>query len=141
MILNNTIHLREIVPPEAVQEWKDQHPTRVLVIDDVPPKVLQFIDAFVKELGELSRTGQYTTMITGHELLLANISYIGKEKVKPSTLYPLDVPIMQRVDHRANMIRMYKRKGETGLVDFCRANTDPSVHTRLISILKKHVFV
>jgi hypothetical protein len=139
MMLVYPFMLPDVVPPEVVKEWKEQHLTQVA--GSVPPKVMQFIDAFVKELGELARTGQYTTMITGHELLLANITYIGKEKVKPSTLYPLDVPIMQRVDHRANMIRMYKRKGETGLIDFCKVNTEPHVHNRLISILRKHVFV
>lgn len=132
------IELQDTVPPHVIHSWKEER-KRVLVVDDVPPRVAEFIDAIANELGDFEQNGKYAVLISGYELELANIKEIGGEKICRSDLYPIDVPIMQAVDHRGAMRKQFIKYGKQGLINYLKAKCDPAQIPSLKFILEQHV--
>lgn len=133
--------LPEVVDQEALSAWRDSIGDGFGKLShQVPTEVLQFIDALAAKLPNFGRIRNEKTYYTGYELMLAGMKEIKGEKIEMTTAYPVDVPLMQAVDHRMTMIRLYCRKGKSGLIDYVKARTQGTQMERLLSILHVNVF-
>jgi hypothetical protein len=139
MIEPQQIELPDTVPPSVMKEWKDGRMRVAIVGSDIPPKVVEFIEAIATELGDFEQDGKYVVLISGYELGLANIKEIGGEKILLSALYPIDVPIMKAVDHHSAMRKLYIKYGKPGIVSYLKAKCDPKRIRALVEILNMHV--
>jgi hypothetical protein len=140
MIEAKRINLPDTVPPAVMKAWREGQQCILVIDDDIPAKVLEFIDAVADELGDFEQHGKYTVLISGVELSLANIKKMGNEIIVAHNFYPIDVPVMIAVNHRNAMKRLYKKRGKHGLIDYCRAKCEPKKIRSIIEILNMHVF-
>jgi PHP family Zn ribbon phosphoesterase len=138
MIEVKKLELPEVIPQGEVDEYKN----KILVVGcgPVPEKVAEFIEALAMELGDLEQESKYQVMITGVELLLANVEEIGGQAVIPNAIYPMDVPVMRVVNRKAELYRIYHKQGPQGLRQYCRVKCNPRAARQLIEILNMHVF-
>lgn len=139
MIVPTPISLPEVVDQAHLQSWKKSQ-EQAVPTNDVPAEVLSFIDALSAKLPDFGRIRNFSTIITGYELLLAGMERWNGNPVSRWDNYQMDVPHMVVIDNRTTMLRLYKRKGKQGLIDYCRARVKGTELQRLLDVLNVNVF-
>jgi PHP family Zn ribbon phosphoesterase len=139
MIEPQQIELSETVPADVMNAWREDRKRVLVVGNNIPSKVTEFIEAIASELGDFEQDGKYVVLISGYELELANIKDIGGERIVRHALYPIDVPIMKAVDHRTAMRKLYSKYGNPGVVSYLKEKCDPKRIRALVEILNMHV--
>ena len=141
MIEVKPYQLPEVVDREALREWQQSLQGDFEKLSgQIPGEVQIFIDALAAKLPDFGRIRNEKTMFTGYELLLAGMNELNGEAIERTSLYPVEVPFMQSVDNRLTMMRLYLRKGKSGLIDYVKARTKGTEMERLLMILNVHVF-
>lgn len=130
--------LPEVIDREALREWQNSLPP----VDDrlVPKEVRDFIDALAAKLPDFGCIRRETKLYTGYELMLAGMKDFAGEKIELWQSYPVEVPYLMAINNRHTMLRLFKKKGKQGLIDYCRARVKGSELERLLYVLNVHVF-
>lgn len=129
--------LPDVVDREALREWQQTN-----AIDDrfVPTEVRQFINAVAAKLPDFQAIRMESTTYTGYELELAGMKEFKGQPVRRWDMYRVDVPFCLAVNNRNTMLRLYRKKGKQGLIDYCRARVKGTHLERLLYVLNVHVF-
>lgn len=139
MIEAEPYKLRDVVPPEEVRAWKDRI-RKLQPRTQCPAEVEQFISAMADKLGDFGQIRKFEAKISGYELLLCNLKELNGQTVFASGVYPIAVPHMIAVDNYSSMLRIYRRKGKQGLIDYCKAKVKATELERVLEILNVNVF-
>lgn len=129
----------EVVPQSEVLAWKERL-RQMQPKTDCPEEVQQFISAIAEKLCDFGQIRKYTTMIPGDELLLTGVKEVNGERVFSFASYPVLVPHMIAVDNYSSILRIYRRKGKKGLIDYCKAKVKDTELERVLDILNVHGF-
>lgn len=105
-----------------------------------PAEVEQFISALAEKLGDFGQIRKDKTGISGRDLLLCNMKELKGEVIDPWCVYQIDVPYMVAVDNYTSMMRIFRRKGKQGLIDYCKARVNKTALAGTLDILNVHVF-
>ena len=130
------ITLPEVVPQAELQAWKEKMLERSQNFT-APPEVRSFIKSIANKLGDFAPFRSSTVLWRGRDLA---INEYGGKKIIPHDLYPVDIPVLQAVDHYTTMMLIYKKRGKQGLIDFCKVKVKGSELERVLEILNVHVF-
>lgn len=122
------INLPEVVPHAELQAWKQKN-REFWMQASAPAEVKGFIQALANKLGDFAQFRTYKVYWSGRALGLSSDS-----------MYPVDVPVMQAVDYCTTMMRIYKKRGKQGLIDFCKVKVKGSELEKVLDILHVHVF-
>jgi len=138
MIQLPVFQMKEVVPVAELAAWKQTLPK----INEkmIPSEVLAFIDAMANKLPDFGRIRIDKTSFTGYELKLAGMTHIKGEAILDMCLYPTDVPVLAAIDNRTTMVRIFLKRGKQGLIDFCKNKASGTDLSRLLEVLKVHVF-
>lgn len=128
----------DVVDFEELERFKVK--VREQKFEQIPQEVLQFVEAINNKLGDFAQFGRERMPISGKELLLCGITEWFGEQVDKFSLYFITVPKMMAVDYRTTMIRLYRRKGKQGLIDFCKVKVKDTDLEQVLDILNVHVF-
>lgn len=128
MTVQPYINLPEVVPQAELQAWKQKN-RAFWMQATAPAEVKEFIQALAAKLGDFAQFRTYKVYWSGKALGLSS-----------DAMYPVDVPVMQAVDYCTTMIRIYKKRGKQGLIDFCKAKVKGSELEKVLDILTVHVF-
>lgn len=129
--------LPEIVPQQELAAWRAAIPKAT---GHCPAEVAEFIEALADKLDDFIRIRYDLEVISGRDLLLANVPEVDGERVLPWAHYKTPVPYMVAADHRAAMFRIFRKKGKQGLIDFCRVKVKGTDLERCLRILDTVVF-
>lgn len=131
--------LNDVVPQAEVLAWKDRL-RKLQPATQCPEEVEQFITAMAEKLGDFGQIRKFNAMISGYELLLCNMKELNGRTVVAWDVYPIAVPHMIAVDNYSSMMRIYRRKGKQGLIDYCKAKVKDTELERVLEILNVNVF-
>jgi hypothetical protein len=129
----------EVIPRGELLAWRARiRETQPKI--NCPDEVRQFIDAIAGKMADFGQMRVYNDVITGYELMLANIKEVDGAPVMAWKTYPLQVPHMIAVDHYTWMHRIFRRKGKKGLIDYCRGHVKKTALEATLRILNEEVF-
>lgn len=128
----------EVIPQQDLQAWRSQI-TRSEA-PACPPEVREFITAMAAKLPDFGRTGEFTTLISGRDLILSGLKTWKGEQIFSFAKYPLQVPYMHAQDHEAGMHRIFARQGKQGIINYCKARVKDTEFQKILAVLTVHVF-
>jgi len=134
-----TYQPKDIVPRDEIIAWKE----RIRKLEpkfECPDEVKSFVNALSEKLGDFGQRRKYHTRIPGKELLLCNMKELNGQQINKWDLYDLPVPHMIAVDNYSTMMRIFRRKGKQGLIDYCKAKVEGTELESLLTILNVNVF-
>lgn len=126
--------LPEVVDRNELLAWRKslQRPLDI----HCPSEVREFIDAVAAKLPDFGQIRKTTEYISGYELSLSGYPVQGEL----SDVYPIDVPYKVAVDHRASMLRSYRKRGKAGLLAYCKVWVKDTELEQLLRVLNEQVF-
>jgi hypothetical protein len=133
------INLPEVVPQAELQAWKQKN-RDFWSQATAPAEVKEFIEMVCDKLGDFTIYRWENTFVKGEDFLLVGINEIDGKPVNPIVDYPLQMPVYGRADFYGRMMRLFKKQGKKGLVDFCKREVKPHDLPRVLEILNVHVF-
>lgn len=133
------ITLPDVIDREELRAWKENMDTKSLA-RNCPKELIQFINAIDNELPAFGQIGKESVSITGYELHLANIHHLNGEKIFRGFLYELPVPKMVAVNHKASMIRLWNKKGRSGIEQYLRAHVRAERIDHVLAVLRTEVY-
>lgn len=136
MTVTPYITLPDIVPQAELNKWKQKN-RQFWMQASAPPEVKEFIEALADKLGDFAQFRSYQVYWSGRAL---GLNQYDGQPIDPNAVYPVQVPVMQAVDYCTTMMRIYKKRGKQGLIDFCKAKVQGSELERALEILTVHVF-
>jgi len=139
MIELQPYRLPDVVDRAEVLAWKERL-RKSQPLTDCPQEVKSFINALAEKLGDFGQIRKFHTRIPGRELLLCNMKELNGQQINEWDLYDLPVPHMIAVDNYSAMMRIFRRKGKQGLVDYCKAKVEGTELAPLLTILNVNVF-
>lgn len=131
------IQLPEVVPQQDIMDLKKKARSKNY---GCPPEVTAFIIGLADALGDFAPFQRNVVMMKGSELLLTGIKEIKGERVMDFTSYPLEVPVLQYVDHYSTLQRQYIRYGKQGLIDFCKNKVKGTMLETVLEKMNVYVF-
>lgn len=139
MIEVNKYILPEVVPRDEILAWQDSI-RKIQPKENCPEEVRQFVNALAGKLGDFGQIRKFNTSILGKDLLLCNMKEMNGEKINAYDVYHLPVPHMIAVDNYSSMMRIFRRKGKQGLIDYCQAKVKGTELAQILEILNVSVF-
>lgn len=133
------INMPEVIPPQVLNEWRQKVWSKRPRIN-CPEEVQAFIEVISEHLDDFAKFREYTIMMPGQDLLLCGMKEWNGEKVFSFASYPMQVPVMQAVDHYSTMMRLYQKKGKQGLIDFVKAKVKATELEYTLNALEVNVF-
>ncbi|HEY3403894.1 MAG TPA: hypothetical protein VGK59_10935 [Ohtaekwangia sp.] len=130
--------LPDVIPQHELQAWRSK--IDKVELENCPPEVKRFIKVLAAKLGDFGRIGQYIEYIPGDDLLLSGMKQVDGKKINPWMHYPTPVPKMVACDHETAMLRIFKRKGKQGLIDWCKVKVDKTELAATLDLLHVEVF-
>ncbi len=139
MTVHPYINMPEVLPHHEVESWITKHRSFWLQAS-CPSEVREFIEEMTTRLDLFKPFRRETAMMSGKEMLLCGIKEVKGERVLAFASYPIEIPVLHLVDRYSTMMRLFKRKGKQGLIDYTKAEVKGTELERVLHILNVEVF-